>query len=344
MNHTSRTHRNFPFFYHDESGAVAVIVAILLTVFLGVAALAVDIGHLAIVKNELQNAADATALAAANHFYPHTPTSTATAPDWNAAEVEAGNAIGMNKSDGVALTDCEVQTGYWNLASTPYGLQGQGITPGPKDAPAIKVTVRRVAGSNGGPVQNFIAGVIGKPTSDMSAEAVAVSASPGTMRPGALLPIAISKEVADKAGDYNSPSKTVRIGSSYHYPNSMAGQWTSLDLDRNDVPTIRGLIENGNPTPLGVGDNIWIQPGTKTALYKDVPVGTDALFPVVDTVLSDVTHSEVPIHGFIGFHITASVGGSGKYIEGYFIFNYYAGLGGPIGPNYGAFSPPRLVK
>ncbi len=93
-----------------------------------------------------------------------------------------------------------------------------------------------------------------------------------------------------------------------------------------------------------MGDDIWIQSGTKTTLYGSVPVGQDVLLPVVDAVLRDTTHSEVPIYAFIGFHITGSVGGSGKYIEGYFIFNYYAGSGGSIGPNYGAYSPPRLVQ
>ena len=49
----------------DEQGVTAVIVTILLIVFLGVAALAIDIGHLYVVRNELQNAADAGALAGA---------------------------------------------------------------------------------------------------------------------------------------------------------------------------------------------------------------------------------------------------------------------------------------
>ena len=47
---------------NDNKGVVAIIVAILIFVLFGMAALAVDIGHLAVVKNELQNAADAGAL------------------------------------------------------------------------------------------------------------------------------------------------------------------------------------------------------------------------------------------------------------------------------------------
>ena len=330
---------------HNESGVVFVLVLLFLPVMIGFMALAMDVGHYMVARNELQNAADATALAGANNLYPLTFASNPTLPDWQAAETAATIAIGMNKSGGVALIDCEVETGYWNMARNPVDLQSQGITPGPMDVPAVKVTVRRGAGINGGPIGTWFAGIIGIKTMNVGAEAVAVSASPGTVNSGALLPIAISKEVAEQAENYNGITKTVRIGSAYHYPNSMAGQWTSLALDTNNVPTIRNLIANGNPTPLGIGDNIWIQPGTKTSLYSDVPVGTDVLLPVVNTVLRDVTHSEVPIYAFIGFHITASVGGSGKYIEGYFTNYYYrARMGGPVGPNYGAFSPSGLVK
>jgi hypothetical protein len=53
----------------SQNGAVIVLVAILLVVFLGVAALAIDVYHLFVVRNELQNAADAAALAGAKVLY-----------------------------------------------------------------------------------------------------------------------------------------------------------------------------------------------------------------------------------------------------------------------------------
>ena len=49
----------------DQAGAVAVTVAILMFVLVGIAALAIDIGYLLVTRNELQNVADAAALAAA---------------------------------------------------------------------------------------------------------------------------------------------------------------------------------------------------------------------------------------------------------------------------------------
>jgi len=341
----------------NEHGVSIILVAILLVLFLGITALAIDFGHNYVVRNELKNAADAAALVGANKFYPRTP-STPTPPNWGAAETEAANAIQLNKSDNASLQVAEVVSGYWNLRpATPPALppapapdllpQGTTIpstectSTYPCRAPAVKVTVRRAAGINSGPVQNFFAGLTGQASTDQGVVAIAVVTSPGSVKPGALLPIAVTRHMAETAG-YGS-TNTFRIGSSYHYPDSQAGQWTSLNLDTNNVPDVRDLIAYGNPTPLSVGDNIWIQPGTKTTLYGDIPVGTTVLVPVVDAILSDSTHSAVPIWGFIGFHITASEGGSGKYIEGYFLANYYAGLGGSSGPNRGVFIPSKLV-
>lgn len=341
MESKARLLRNWRHFKRDESGVTIVIIALILPVLLGFAGLAIDVGYIMVVKNELQNAADAAALAGAGHLWYN---NTSSNPNWSAAQTAGSTTAPSNKSGGVTLVDYEVQLGYWNLNRTPPGLQSTTITPGNRDAPALKVTVRRSAGKNGGPVNTFFGALIGKSTVDVAAEAIAVSSAPSSVNPGTLLPIAISREVADKKDQYNRPSKIIRIGSAYHYPSSMAGQWTSLTRDTNNVPTIRDLIANGNTDPIGVGTPIWIQPGTKTTLYSSVPVGSDVVLPVVDYVLSDVTHSEVPVYGFIGFHITASVGGSGKYIEGYFLDSIKIGGSPGGGPNYGVYVPPRLVQ
>lgn len=51
-------------FLSDQRGASAVLIAIMLVMLIGFAALAVDIGYLYATRNELQNVADAAALAA----------------------------------------------------------------------------------------------------------------------------------------------------------------------------------------------------------------------------------------------------------------------------------------
>lgn len=134
----------------------------------------------------------------------------------------------------------------------------------------------------------------------------------------------------------------VYFGAGSNVNGCQSGQWTSFQTNRNDVPTVRGLIANGNPTGLSIGDSIWIEPGVKTTLYSSVPTNVDVLLPVVN----DATSSSQPIVAFAAFHIDAANGGSGKYIQGHFIAGYKiqtAGNGG-AGPYYGAYMPPRLAR
>jgi Flp pilus assembly protein TadG len=58
----SRTSTKGP---HSEKGAVAIIVAVLMVAVLGCAAIAVDVGAMYAEKAQIQNGADATALAIA---------------------------------------------------------------------------------------------------------------------------------------------------------------------------------------------------------------------------------------------------------------------------------------
>ena len=52
----------------DQRGAAVVMVAVAMMTLLGFAAIAVDTGYLMVAKNELQNVADASALAAARQL------------------------------------------------------------------------------------------------------------------------------------------------------------------------------------------------------------------------------------------------------------------------------------
>lgn len=340
-----------------EKGAVAIIVALMLPVFLGIGALAIDIGHLMVVRNELQNAADAAALVGANQFYSKTPSgfsSTPPVPDWTSAEAAAINSISLNQSDGVTLTECEVESGYWNLKDPGAGLLGK-TSPVPGNVPAVTVIVRRTAGKNGGAVQNFIGGILGIQTFDAWQDATAVCACPGTVKPGTLLPVAIPKWIADKGEDYNSPSEVVSIGSAYHYEDDpyndlVAGQWTSLtEYAINDAKHMKDLIKNGNPNPLSVGDQIYIEPGTMAVgyhkNYMGLYVGKDIVLPVVDALLRDSV-KQIPapeIVGFIGFHVTELI--KNKGFKGYFVKDMYiATSGGFDDEYYGAYAPPRLVE
>lgn len=331
-----------------QRGAIAIYIALLLPVMLGFVALSVDIARTLVVRNQLQNAADAAALAGAGQLQ-WTNTSTT----WANATSKATAAIGLNSADGQTLSTGTIAVGYWNITGSPSGLQSTTITRGTNDMPAIKVTVSRVSGSNGGPLQTYFAGLIGTSTIGVSATAVATIAPPGTAKPGALFPLAITQCMYNNFWDTTTGKPKIdpstgqvyefKIGSSYHYAGCDSGQWTTFDVNANDTPTVTDLINNGNATSLSIGDNTWIQTGTKTAIYGAVTVPSTVLLPVVVDVN---TNSAVPIVAFAAFRIDASVGGSGKYIQGHFTSDILAtNVGpGPGGvPYYGAYVPPVLV-
>lgn len=152
-------------FLADQSGAMAVMVALLMVVLLSAGALGVDYGYMAWVQGELQKAADAGALAGAGVL------GSDTNPDWAAGQAAATSFVQQNKAEGKLLTDCQVDYGYWSKLS--HTLQSSGITPQKTDAAAIRVTIQKSSGNNGGPIQLLFAPIFGVKTFDLSARAVA---------------------------------------------------------------------------------------------------------------------------------------------------------------------------
>jgi hypothetical protein len=140
----------------------------------------------------------------------------------------------------------------------------------------------------------------------------------------------------------------IRIGSSYHYPSCEAGQWTTFNNPSNSAAIMKDLINNGNPTPLNIGDSTYLQPGTEASGYNELikkysfPPGADVTVAVINDPL--LAQSLPPIVAFAGFHIDDVKGGSDKYIEGHFIKAIIATGSTGIGPFYGTYTPPRLAQ
>jgi Flp pilus assembly protein TadG len=326
-------------FLGDSSGTVAVIAGLGLLVVLGAAALTVDIGRIAAAKSELQKAADAGALAGARAFNIGT-----SVPNWSNGQNVADQTAKENKVDGQLVSDCQVEVGYWDLswnqASPPANLKPPGTTPGPLDIPAVRVTISKSTGHNGGPLSTFFAPILGQRMASASARAVASLLpfqSPVDEVPaGGCFPLATPISWVTQMWKNDQNSDSFRIGSSYHDPDG--GQWTSFLLDVNNVPAIRDLIDYGNPTPLKIGDQIWIEPGTKTTLYDSAAtrIGQTVLLPIVPDNFD--THAETTLLAFVPLYIEDAQGGSDKYIQGHFVPNYQVpgGGGDPTAPNYGA--------
>jgi Flp pilus assembly protein TadG len=327
-------------FLKDDRGAVAVVTIIMMVAFFALVAVVVDLGHLMLVRGQIQNAADAGALAGAGALAPYTSSGT---PNWTTGTNVALTTVQGNKADTQNLTTATVQTGYWDLTLTsaqPLQPTGTVIVPGSTLVPAVQVIVQKTP-SNNGPVALTFGQIFGISTVNVGAHATAIALI--TAPAGTLFPIAIGLAMVTPPSPYYNPPNfgpayTFNIGSDYHYPSDEAGQWTTFAVDSDNVPTVRGLMANGNPNSVSVGGDIWVEPGTKTTLFGDAAayVGKTALLPVVNGNMT--THAFDPVLGFIPFYITAAVGGSGKYVQGYF-------SSGIIPPgSFGTYLQPCLVK
>ncbi len=286
-------------------GSVAVITAITMVALLGLGAMAIDIGNLMVARSELQNAADAAAMAGAGCLYRRTEcaNTTATEPDWTDAEALAsGFATSTsttpappspsNLVQGAAVKVVSTASGYWNITGTPAGLQ-TGITPGTNDMPAVQVNVVKDSANANGGVPVFLGRVLGVQILKASAVATAVVSRPGYVGPGGLFPIAIPQCMYTNYWNSatNSPqtyqtgnppipgqTETQTVGqpyvfdimSTYHTDKcTFSAQWTSFnDQSAQSAKTSKDLINNGNTTGLSIGDSTFIQSGTMDTLFQ----------------------------------------------------------------------------
>ncbi|WP_175941707.1 TadG family pilus assembly protein [Burkholderia pyrrocinia] len=331
-----------------QRGSVALFFLLFLIPLLSFGALAIDIAWVATVRNQLQNAADAAALAGADAMM----SPSGGALNWSQAAPAANGVIAQNSAAGAALSTGTVTTGYWNVTRSPASMQATTITPGSYDVPAVQVTVSRAPGVNGGSIPLLLGGLLGIPGASGSATAVAVLAAPGGVAAGGLFPVAIDQCVYNQYWNAatNQPLINPLTGLPYEFSITngqtygtlcMGGQWTSFLSTATDTTTMGGLMVTGNPTTLNIGDSIYLATGVKATLYTSVPVGTTVVLPVV-TQTSTSTY--VPIVAFAAFHIDVSLGGTYKYIQGHFVAGVkMTGVASGVGPYYGVYVPPRLA-
>lgn len=171
----------------NNRGIAVIYIALLLVVLLAFAGLAIDIGYMYVAKTQLQNAADAAALAGASKLLSEGAIGTLSDPAIPLARAEATSFALKNKAagsnivimdDGTNVIDKnndndptndvnDIAVGYWN---------GTTFTPGSTPVNAIQVRPRRTVGSPGGRIGIFFAKVIGFDT--LPAAAVATAALP----------------------------------------------------------------------------------------------------------------------------------------------------------------------
>ena len=183
----------------SERGVTAVTLALLGTILVAVTAFGIDFGHALVTQNELQNASDASALAAARQLglaYLALPVTeqqdlnrSLTGDEQSQVIAQATAAAFANSASNVgnlSLAQGDVEFGTWNFI-------GKTFTPTITRPNAIQVTAHRDGTANG-PITTFFAGVVGVHTMNVATTSIAaLGTSGGEVPPGvADVPFAIS--------------------------------------------------------------------------------------------------------------------------------------------------------
>lgn len=208
-----------------ENGAVAVTTALLLVGLVGFLGLSVDLGVLYAARAELQNAADAAAMAGAatmvvadaqNNAITQCDVATSTAQAVSAANTAIGQSIGLRPED--------ITMGYWDGDLGGFDPSRTGPSNDPNDLTAFNVFTRRDDLANG-PVTTYFAGIFGLTESGVSATSTAYLGYAGSVQPaGVTLPIAVDE------GAVSGGSGNPLCGQSieFHSENQENGSWTSF--------------------------------------------------------------------------------------------------------------------
>src|SRR5580765_2209919 len=110
----SRLLRRLRHFGRNDDGQVIVVIVAGMLLFLAIAAVVVDGGHAFVVKRSLQNAVDASSLAAAAKLTPGLICDSVTisnATDCDAVKAEVELYLGYNGFSGIMLVPCIRQSG-----------------------------------------------------------------------------------------------------------------------------------------------------------------------------------------------------------------------------------------
>ena len=254
--------------------AALILVLIALPVILGMAALTVDVGAMFNTRIDLQNAADAAALAGVSAYVTDPMMMLRLGSDSSSlvAQVQAlvnerAPVLSMLNplfgAEATALEVNDIQVGWIDLDSATSPLQ-TGV-PG-SSYNAVQVTVRRSDKGGNGPLRLFFASIFGVEETNITASAVAafddrVRGIDVGDSGGALLPFTVHEDVYEQdlvSGDdlfgYDDGWREVTSGADgvreiNLYPHDVGpGNDGILNLpssSSNGTPEIREQIENG---------------------------------------------------------------------------------------------------
>ena len=311
-----------------EEGTVVVLAAVLIIVVMGFAALAIDVGMITTARAELQNVADAGALAGVSQLLE---------ADYDGAVAQASAFGSQNTCVGqpVALGTGDIELGNYDLDSGTFTTVPGG------GGNAIRVTARRSQGSPQGPLPLFFMGLLGPSVADVEASAIAavdnrVTGFDGSVV-GILMPFTVHQDVVGVSPTVGFtfnlyPNQTTTSGGSsggskgkgqdgsggLGASQQVPGNFGLLDLDSSNPGTnvLRGWIEEGYPGEIEIpASGVCLvdgEPGFRNTLRSSVEqrIGDPVVVLVHSTVSGQGSNAVYTIVSLLAIEIL-SVDGNG---------------------------------
>jgi Flp pilus assembly protein TadG len=323
----------------DQSGTLALITGIIIFMLLGCGALALDIGHLVMVKSQLQKAAEAGALAGARGLWPKVLPVTAddsVTPNYDNAVNMATQASSQNSVDGRNLASAEVtvQVGQWDYASRTF-------IPGyTSDSDSVRITTRR----NG--IVMLFAKVFGISTGNLSGTSTAVMDYVSCVGKGCMPIVLDDSQVCNEDGSVKA-GKSITI---HMTPDTTDdGGWFVVPPAAASAATLRDYVKDYSCPALWKGKDINLNNGADAsviaAIYDQFASHNGNWVVVLPTVITPKYNQTQKIQNFVGLIITQVVKTtSDKRIEGTLVKLCDIANGLPGGGKGGVLAPPKLVQ
>ncbi len=334
-----------PKFFRDTEGAIASLTALILTVAVGAMSIAIDLGHIFLVRCELQRAADAGALAGAGGLLAKSMTRGANGVWKMTAPPSCSNAldacklvVAANTADGGTLSlnpDTDVIFGTWDLASRTFNPIGCG---NPNLVTAVRVITRKDVALS---FSKILPG--GLSSKDLTAEAIGLVGYVGAAKKTFIL--------APDEGKLPPNNEPFRI---HLNPGGQDdGAWHSFKDPNTNANDLRKYVDGTKEGPLlSVGDNIYVQNGVDASVLQAIAdqlakCQADGVpYNVLVPIIPDGAHTTTAeVQGFATMEITDVVPtGGDMYIEAHIVPDFVAPGTQPGGPPMGTTAwPPVMV-
>lgn len=349
--------------FNNQRGVTAVVIAIVITVLIGFVSLATDVGYVSLTKNELQNIADAAALAGTGELgniyqgltYDNQQVLSLDDNDVDAIRSTAKDVVGEGKNraggEDIIIDDGDIFINKW---------PGTSVNSNDYNQPnAVRVTARRDSSANG-PISTFFAKIFGIGTLDVSADATAALTGLGE---APTIPVGISEYWMDDSHWGEDPDSFCNQPIRLHPTGDLegcAGWHTYKDWPANSAK-LRQIIEDmtgmdPKDYPKGAIGEEFVYIGGDVAnifdavqaLYnakKDIRGNWDVILPVYDSEDCSNPSGRIKTVGFVAATITSVTGPPDPKVINAEIICEYISFGDGGGEDNGALGTiPTLVE